>query len=61
MKSAQQLGKRINLLESYRKAGRNDYYELGYVECLAAKNTVEYSAYIEAFNEAKKREIENES
>ena len=58
MRSAQQ--ERINLLESYRKAGRNDYHELGYIECLAAKNTVEYSAYVEAFNEAKKREIENE-
>jgi hypothetical protein len=58
MRSAQH--ERINLLESYRKAGRNDYFELGFVDCLAAKNTVEYSAYVEAFNEAKKREIDNE-
>ena len=58
MRSAQQ--ERINLLESYRKAGRNDYFELGYIKCPAAKNTVEYSAYVEAFKEAKKREIENE-
>ena len=58
MRSAQH--QRISLLESYRKAGRNDYYELGFIECLAAKNTVEYSAYVKAFNEAKKREIDNE-
>jgi len=58
MRSAQQ--ERINLLESYRKAGRNDYFELGFIQCLAAKNTVEYSAYVEAFNEAKKGDIENE-
>ncbi len=58
MRSAQQ--QRINQLESYRKAGRNDYHELGYIECLAPKNTVEYSAYVKAFNEAKKREIDNE-
>jgi len=58
MRSAQQ--QRINLLESYRKAGRNDYFELGFIQCLAAKNTVEYSAYVEAFKEAKKRDIDNE-
>ena len=59
MRSAQQ--ERINLLESYRKAGRNDYFELGFIQCLAAKNTVEYSAYVEAFNEAKEKEIKNET
>ena len=59
MRSAQQ--ERINLLESYRKAGRNDYFELGFIQCLAAKNTVEYSAYVEAFNEAKEKQIKNET